>query len=344
MKLTEIELQEIHKYVGLYDFSPFIRNKTFLITGAKGIVGSGVIKLILYENTIHNTQAKIIASTRNPNNVPSYIEAEDNIAFCEFGNEAVVCGEQKIDYIIHAAAPTSNKVFKEEPVESLNTILDGVQNMLGIAKSQNARMIFLSSEEAYGAPILKEAITEDFVGAVDSLNIRSCYPLGKKVSELLCRCYYEEYGVNVSIIRPTVILGLWQPYDSVKVEAEILRCVMESKNLFMKSDGTTKKSVIYSLDALTAIFTVLFCGGAGETYNATNPDTFCSVKERAYRAFAEFNPKLSIDFAESDVSLAQGYLPTRSLLEDVTKISKLGWKPHADMSYIYKVDIERFKM
>ena len=188
------------------------------------------------------------------------------------------------------------------------------------------------------------------MGAVNSLSIRSCYPLGKKVAELLCRSYFEEYDVDVCIIRPTVILGLWQEYDSVKVEVEILRCILEKKNLIMKSDGSTKKCVIYSLDAVSAVLTTLTKGVPGEAYNATNPDTFCSVKERAFNAFKEFTPPTSsqrgvtVEFLINDDSLKFGYLPKRSLCEDIKKISELGWKPYADMSYIYKVDIERFRI
>ena len=203
-------------------------------------------------------------------------------------------------------------------------------------------MIYLSSEEAYGTPSLDEPITERYIGGVDSLNVRSCYPLGKKVAELMCRSYFEEYSVNIKIIRPTVILGLWQPYDSVKVEAEILRCIIENKNLYMKSAGLTKKCVIYSLDAVTAILTVLINGKPGEAYNATNPDTYCTVKERAYRAFERFNPNVTIEFAQEDTSVSEGYLPQRALLEDISKISKLGWRALTDMEQIYEVDLQRF--
>ena len=341
MKLTALEQREYEKYIGEYNFSEYLKDKTVLITGSKGIVGSGLIRWILLENQKRGNNTHIIASSRNPDKVPSFIEEGDNISFCKFGEEGKI--SEKVDYIIHTAAPTSNKVFKEQPVESIRSILDGAEMMLDLAKRQeNCSVIYLSSEEAYGTTTATEPIRETFVGAIDSLNVRNCYPLGKKASELLCKAYFEEYGLNVKIIRPTVILGLYQPYDSVKVEAEILRCIMENKNRFMKSNGMTKKCVIYTMDALSAVLTVLFKGQAGEAYNATNPDTYETVKDRAYRAFAKFNPKVTIEFAEQDVSMASGYLPQRALQEDITKISVLGWKPLADMDYINEIDMKRF--
>ncbi len=343
MILTDIEQREFEKYISEYDFSEQLRNKTFLITGSKGIVGSGIIKWILYENRIHGMNARIIASTRNPERLPGYIEPGDAIEFCEFGKEEGQCAGRKIDYILHAAAPTSNRVFKAQPVESLKVILDETGKMLEMAKAHKATMLYFSSSEAYGTPTLDQPIFEKYVGAIDSMDTRSCYSLGKKAAELLCRSYYEEYGVDVRIIRPTVILGLWQPYDSVKVEAEILRCVLEGKNFVMKSDGSTKKSVIYSLDAVSAALTVLFKGSAGEAYNATNPSTYCSVKERAVKTIEKFNPSICIERELTDTSVAQGYLPKHMLLEDIEKIKALGWRPLADMDDIYLVDMERFR-
>jgi nucleoside-diphosphate-sugar epimerase len=342
VKLTDLEIKEYEKYTCQYDFSQFLKNKTVLITGAKGIVGSGLIKWILYENERRGTNTRIFASSRTPDIKLDYIEENDSVFFCKFGEEGTI--KEPIDYIVHAAAPTSNVVFKEQPVESLLAIITGAEIVLDLASRQNkCSMVYLSSEEVYGTPITKKPVDESFVGTINSLNVRNCYPLGKKTSELLCRAYYEEYGVDVKIIRPTVIQGLFQSYDSVKVESEILRCIIENKNLYMKSNGMTKKCVIYSMDALSAVFTVLFKGQAGEVYNATNPNTYETVKDRAYKAFTKFNPNVTIEFAKRDTSLASGYLPQRELQEDIRKIVEIGWSPMASMDDIYGIDIARFK-
>lgn len=342
MILTRQEEAELARYIETFDFRESIRGRHFLVTGSKGIVGSGIIKWLLYENFVHRTGVSIVASTRNPTDLPSWIEADDKIEYCAFGNEGSSCADQRIDYVIHAAAPTSKDVFLNNPAESLETILDGTRNALRIAREHGSKMLYISSEEVYGTPNLEKPVTEDYVGAIDSMNIRSCYPLGKKAAELLCRCYSDEYGVDVRVIRPTVILGLWQPYDSVKVEAEILRCVLEGNNLVLQSDGSTCKSVIYSLDAVSAMLTVLFKSARGGVFNATNPDTYCSVRERAEMAFAKFAPNLSVEFSNAGSAQGKGYLPTRRMLEDCSLINGLGWQPLADMNHIYQIDIERF--
>ena len=70
----------------------------------------------------------------------------------------------------------------------------------------------------------------------------------------------------------------------------------------MKSDGKTKKCVIYTMDAISAVLMVLVKGKPGETYNATNPDTFETVRDRAYKAFRRFNEDVTIEFAKQDIS------------------------------------------
>ncbi|MCH5272387.1 MAG: NAD(P)-dependent oxidoreductase [Lachnospiraceae bacterium] len=343
MKLTSIEEREYDRYLATFEFEQYIRGKTFLLTGCKGIVGSGIIKWLLLKNQRDNSEVSIIASTRTPEEIPSYIEEGDNISFCKFGDEKNYCKDKKIDYIIHAASPTGNTFHASNPVESLRVIIDETEKILEIAcKNKGCSLIYLSSEEVYGLPKDETPIDETYVGAIDSLTVRSCYPLGKKVAELLCYNYSIEYNVDAKIIRPTVIHGLLQKYTEQRVVNEILRCVVENKNFVMKSSGLTKKCLMFSLDAISAIFTVLFKGEKGQAYNASNPNTFLTVKDLANHVFSKFNPNICIEFANTDISVSEGYLPKRTLLQKIDKLENLGWYPMTELDRIYSIDIERF--
>lgn len=342
MKLNDIEKRELNRYFENYSYLREFSDSTILITGSKGIVGNGIIKWLLYLNENNNAKIRIIASTRTPKDIPEYIDSHDSIEFCEFGKEYIFCEGKTIDYIIHAASPTSNMYHKEHPYESIKVILEETIKMLELAKVNKSKMIFISSEEVYGLVNSEDEISEEYVGTIDSLNYRSCYPLGKKAAELMCLNAYLEYGVETKIIRLTGIQGLFQHYDEERVVNEILRCILENRNLALKSAGTTKKCMLYSLDAISAIFTVLTKGKNGEAYNATNQSTFKSINELASDVFEIFNKECTVLHNTVDDSISGGYLPYKSIIQSNDKIYKLGWKPITSLEQIYAIDIERF--
>lgn len=337
MHITDIERREILRYMGMFDFREFLQDKTFLVTGAGGIIGTGIIKWILMENEVYHCNTHIIASTRNLQ------KDSENVAYCSFGHELETVQERKVDYILHAASPTSNLFHQQHPTETFRVNVGGMERMLEIAKRYKSTVLYLSSEEVYGTPQIDTPIAEEYVGSIDSMNLRSCYPLAKKACELLCCGAVHEYGVNAKIIRPTSIQGLFQRRDETRVANEILNCIIDGHDLHMKSDGMTQKCIIYSLDAIAAIFTVLFKGNKGEAYNASNPATFMTVKNMAATLFEKFAPDCRIIFERNADTAAMGFLPHRTLQQDISKIRQLGWEPKTSLEDIYRIDIERLK-
>lgn len=342
MKLTILEKREFTTYIEYFNFLEDFRNKTFLITGAGGMTGTGIIKWLLLENELYDANIKIYASTRKPTEVPEFIKADDQITYCMFGSESDTLKHIPIDYIIHGAAPTGRAFFVSNPVETLRIIVDETENLLEIANhNEGCRFLYLSTMDVYGTVFSEHPITEEYIGAIDNLNIRNGYPLGKKAGEFLCRAYYQEYGVDTVIIRPASIQGLLQPYHEARVFNEILRCIIEKKDLILKSDGSVKKCFLYSLDAIAAIFTVLVKGMSAEVYNATNPETFLSLKDLAEHIFLRYCPELKVQYDIQDIKTT-AYLPSFSFVQDNTKLEKLGWAPRKGVDDIYAIDLERF--
>lgn len=342
MKLSCFEKSEYERYTKEFDFSQFMKDKTFLVTGSGGMTGQSIVKWILYENELHGTNAKIYASTRRPDKIPDYIENSDNVEMCEFGKEADTIGNAKVDYIIHAASPTERDFFMKYPAETFRIIIDGCEKMLELCRQKNASFILLSTVEVYGALEKMSPVDECETGAIDSMNIRNGYPLGKKGSEFLSNAYFKEYGCNTRSVRISAIQGLYQPYEEQRIFNEIARCIIEDRNLLMRSDGMSKKSIVYTLDAVSGIFVALFKGESGEVYNITNPSTFFTMNELVEKLFSKFNNKLKIEYEVTSSSHA-GYLPHLEIVQSIEKISLLGWKPITGLEQIYEIDINRWK-
>lgn len=341
MILDEVEHSELSRYSDIFHFEDLFRNKTVLITGAKGMIGSGIIKWILYQNRYIGINSQIIASTRNPDDKPSYIDTSDTIRYIEYGKESECLIGSDIDYIIHTASPTDKQFYVDHPVETINVITEGTKNILELARDKSATVVYLSSVEVYGSIDSDTPVKEDYVGGIDSLNPRNSYPIGKKTAEALCVGYAQEYGVDVRIARLSSVHGLFQSYKETRIYNEILYCILDSRNFELKTDGSTRKSCTYTLDAISAIFTILSKGHKGDIYNITNPLLFISMRELASWAFCTYNSCCKITYCNQKQNENQ-FLPKLSFVQDVSKLESLGWKCYSDYNHIYNIDIKRF--
>ena len=340
MIINDVEINELKRYFKHFDFSKSFSNKTFLITGYKGLIGTGLTKWLLFLNEQFDSNIKIFLSSRRPEELPFWLEKKDNVCLSRYLDED--SNVNYIDYIIHLAAPTDKKYFVKEPIDSIDSIYEGTKYYLEYSKNQNnCKFIFLSSVEAYGCPNSANDVSEDYVGEIDSLNIRNGYPLGKKAAEFLCFAYYKKYNLHSVIVRPSSIQGLFQKYQETRIFNEILRCIIEKKDFVMKTDGLTKKSLIYTLDAVSGIFTILLKGKPCQAYNLTNPFIYMTMNDYVSYLFSIYNPEHYIVHDKISKISDNSFLPKVEYNLSVKKIMDLGWEPITDLETIYKVDIER---
>lgn len=340
MPNEEIVIQQLKRYSDSFSYASAFKNKSFLITGSKGMLAKSLIAFLLYIDETFSLGIHIYASTRSPDKPLPFMGHNGQVTMCSFLHEDETINGN-IDYIIHCATPTNRLFLKEHPADSLNVIVDGTRNMLEIAKRHHSVLLYVSSVEIYGAPNEKEPIKESYVGKFDPLVLRNAYPIGKCVSEYMCKSYSEEYGVDARIVRPSPIQGLFQGYDETRVYSQILRSIIEKTDIVFATDGSSRKPLVFSLDAVTAILHVLLFGKKGEAYNIANPSTFMSIRETTEHLFANFAPSLKIVF-NIEPATRTGYLNKVDFNLDISKITSLGWKPLTNLDELYDIDIKRF--
>ena len=176
MNLIEEEFNRYSDYINYNQ----LRNKTFLITGARGYLASTTIKFLLYLNKKYALNLYIYATTRNISNIPDYIKDTDPIKYICFEAFDLQNYDRKIDYLIHTANPTSRLAFINDPLGTFDIINDGTRKVLEFAKKQDiVSILYLSSVEVYGSPKTDKLVEEKDYFALDPNDIRNCYPLGK---------------------------------------------------------------------------------------------------------------------------------------------------------------------
>lgn len=317
---------------------------TFLITGATGLIGKNIIKFLL--NTKHViTIYAVVRDLSKAERIFSEFQTP-NLKFivgdiCDLSPQ-----KMDIDYIIHGASQTASDMFIKEPVQTITTALEGTKNMLEIGRlSQVKGFIFLSSMEVYGTPSTDEKIDEKYNTNLDTMMVRSCYPESKRMCENMCSAYAYQYGVPATVIRLTQTFGPGVEYDDKRVFAEFARCVIEKKDIVLKTKGKTKRSYLFTDDAVDAILTVLVHGNSGEAYNAANEDTYCSIYDMA--CLLADNNGIAVVVDETSCNSNLGYAPTLHMNLDTKKLRQLGWSPKVGLYDMYQKmisDLERISL
>lgn len=322
------------------------RGKTVLITGSTGMLGSLMIKAILYANKKYTLNVKVIACVRDikkANKILGSFAKDEYLEFRVGDITELMELKEKIHYVVHAASQTSSKGFVNNPVETIKTSVIGTINMLEFAKERSVDgLLYLSTMEVYGAPKTDEKIVEDRLLMVEVESVRSCYPISKIMCENLCISYAAEYGVPTSIARLTQTFGAGVEYDDGRVFAEFARCVVEGRNIILRTRGETKRNYVYTADAIRALLIILLCGQKnGQIYNVANEETYCSITEMANLVSEKCAAKkISVQYEVEDDITKFGYAPVLHMNLDVKKLTEMGWVPNYSLEEMYNRMIE----
>lgn len=317
-----------------------LKRKTIFVTGGTGLIGSTVINGLLYADKKFDFGLQVIALVRNLKKAKEQFRPYywgDALKFMEGTVENLPPVQNSVDYIIHGASPTASLYFIHHPVETIQTAVQGTKNILEMAKAHKVEsIVYLSSMEVYGAPLTDELIPETRGCTLDSLAVRSCYPIAKRLCESLCAGYDSEYDVPAMVIRLAQTFGPGVSMNDDRVFAEFARSAIHSIDIELQTFGTSKRMYLYTADAVTAILTVLLSGKQGESYNAANPETYCSIVEMARLVAREIaQGDIHVHVPSTVLEGNSKFPPPHHLNLDVRKIKDLGWMPSIDLKGMY---------
>ena len=321
-----------------------LRGRSVFVTGATGLIGMTAIHALLYANRTRSLDLSVHALVRDrakARGIFSGLMDTPELSVLEGTMEELPALPEKIDYWIHGACPTASAFMTEHPVEVIKTSVQGTINLLEAAKKRGTEgFVFLSSMEAFGEVDSEIALDERTLGKIDLERTRSCYPESKRMCEMICTSYAEEYGVPAMSIRLAQTFGPGVDPGDRRVFAMMTRNAIAGEDIVLATKGTSRHPYLYTAQAVTAILTVLLSGGPGETYNAANPATYCSIFEMGEMVAEKIaGGKISVRVDENGD--ASRYPAPSFLNMDISRISRLGWRPDHDLVWMYR-RLERY--
>ena len=285
-----------------------------LVTGGAGFVGSHLIdkliekkeEVICIDNFFTGRKSNIQHLLNNPN-------------FELIRHDITEPIRLEIDRIWHLACPASPVHYQLNPIRTVKTSFIGTQNMLGLAKRTNARILLASTSEIYGNPQIHPQ-PETYFGNVNNIGIRSCYDEGKRIAETLCFDYHRVHKVDIRIIRIFNTYGPRMQINDGRVISNFIVQALRNRPLTVYGDGTQTRSFCFVSDLVDGMMRCMDSDEIGP-FNIGNPKEF-TILELAELIKRKLNDKVDISFKDLPQDDPMQRKPSIELA-----YSKLKWKP-----------------
>ena len=265
-------LNDIDKIANInYNWENF-RNKTILISGATGMIGSYFIDVVMCLNKKLDLNFKVIAFGRNKERLEDrfykYLDNKNfEILIGDVNNNIIYDGE--INYFIHGASNTHPRAYSTDSIGTISSNIIGTYNLLNLAVGKSCeKFLMLSSVEIYGENVHGlDSFKETDLGYIDCNTLRAGYPESKRLSEALCQAYIQTYDMNIVIPRLSRVYGPTVLNTDSKALSQFIFKSVNNEDIILKSEGNQYFSYTYVGDAISALFLLLLEGVNGEAYN-----------------------------------------------------------------------------
>ena len=255
-----------------------LEDTDLLITGGGGFLGYYLVQAALFwdrHQAASPIRVTVLENYRR--GVPPWLIAlrgEPALTLVEHDVSRPLPALPPFDYVIHAAGIASPTYYRQRPIETMDTNINGLRQLLddAVARAATAHplrgLLFYSSSEIYGDPTPDNIPTpETYRGNVSCTGPRACYDESKRYGETLSVNFAREYALPVTIARPFNNYGPGLKITDRRVIPDFARDVLAGRDIVMLSDGSPSRTFCYATDAIAGYYRVLVRGRPGESYN-----------------------------------------------------------------------------
>ncbi len=312
--------------------------RRILVTGSLGQIGS---ELIVYLRGKYGA-SNVVASDVVKKDVPKVIDGGPFETLDVLDGTALseLCKKHKINTIIHLAALLS-AVAEDKFNLAYNINMNGLHNVLEVARENNFSLFVPSSIAAFGPSTPQDKTPQDTIQRPTSL-----YGVTKVAGELLCDYYHKRFGLDTRGVRfPGLISYEALPgggttdyavhiyYDAVQ---------KGSYECFIK-EGTSM-DMMYMPDALDAIHQLLEADSSRLKHrNAFNITAMSFTPEIIAAEIKKHMPGFKMTYKVDPVrqGIAESW---PNSLDDSAARAEWGWAPKYDLSKMTVDMLEKLKI
>ena len=149
-----------------------LQNKTLLVTGGTGFMGSWLTEMVHYMNENHEMNIRLFLMARSQNrlekNLP-HIKSSKNIKFIYSDVTGNIVFPKTVNYIIHAASNPDSRYHASQSFDSMTSVADGTSSVFksALRLSNLENILNISSSAIYSKTLHdNEKFCEDDVNKI----------------------------------------------------------------------------------------------------------------------------------------------------------------------------------
>lgn len=238
------------------ELPPFDAQKTVLVTGGAGFIGSNFLKYMFEKHPDYKfIVLDALTYAGSLDKIPEYIQQSPRFEFIHnniTNKEVVEYAIAKSQFVVHFAAETHvTRSIYEDAIFFYTDVLGTRELMSALVKHASTieRFVHISTSEVYGTAE-SEPMNENH-----PLNPRSPYASAKAGADRLVYSYCCTFNVPAVIIRPFNNYGPYQHTE--KLIPRFITSALKGKPLTIHGSGEQKRDWIHTLDTAKAIDAVL---------------------------------------------------------------------------------------
>lgn len=299
-----------------------------LITGGAGFIGSHLSDVLIGQG--HSVMVIDNLSTGHIENIRHLLgHSAFHFARATVTDEFVLDRlASQADLILHLAAAVGVELIVKNPVNTIETNVMGTEVVLKIALRYGCKVVVTSTSEVYGKGNKIPFAEEEDVVLGPTSKCRWSYAASKMVDEFLGLAYYNEYGLDVVIIRLFNTIGPRQTGQYGMVVPRIMRQALTGEVITVYGDGTQSRCFCDVRDVVEALIALSQHPSApGQVFNVGSAESI-TITDLAVMIKTITQSKSEIRYVPYSQAYEPGFEDMQSRMPNTSRVKALiGWQP-----------------
>lgn len=316
----------------------------YLVTGGSGFVGSHLCERLLADG--------------------NHVLVLDNLSTGRYGNIAHLEGKPGFelrvgsvnDYalveecvrecqaVYHLASAVGVRLIVDQPVLTIESIVNGTDNVLRASSRYRRRVLITSTSEVYGKSD-KLPFREDGDSVIGATTTRRwAYACAKALDEFLGLAHWHETRLPVVIVRLFNTVGPRQTGQYGMVIPRFVHQALKGEPITVYGDGSQSRCFGHVQDIIGGIVGLMnHTESVGQVFNIGN-DQETSILDLARRVLELTGSKSEIKIIPFSEAYPAGFEDMQRRIPDLSKIRKtIGYEPKRDLDQILNDVIAQFQ-